>query len=330
MTLDQGEDRGSFGSRGSSHLDALRDSAPAKINLTLEVKGKRADGYHELESLVLFADFGDELEYRPAADFSLTVDGPFSDGLAGGDNLVQRAASAYAERYGQRLSGRFRLRKQLPVAAGLGGGSSDAAATLRILRKLHGVPGDLTALVPLARDLGADIPCCLHARAAIMTGIGETLHPLPASERIPALLVNAMRPLATADVFRELVGTRGVTMSLATFNAADDTMTWLAIGNVEGVLLRADPRSSRPMESILMRAGVVGLDLPRLQASVTTISAGDLVVLATDGIRRSFVDLIYPADQPQALAERVLRFHAKGTDDALVLVARYRGSEGPP
>jgi 4-diphosphocytidyl-2-C-methyl-D-erythritol kinase len=204
MTLDQGEDRGSFGSRGSSHLDALRDSAPAKINLTLEVKGKRADGYHELESLVLFADFGDELEYRPAADFSLTVDGPFSEGLAGGDNLVQRAASAYAERYGQRLSGRFRLRKQLPVAAGLGGGSSDAAATLRILRKLHGVPGDLTALVPLARDLGADIPCCLHARAAIMTGIGETLHPLPASERIPALLVNPMRPLATADVFREL------------------------------------------------------------------------------------------------------------------------------
>ncbi len=204
MTLDQGEGRGSFGSRLSPHLDALRDRAPAKINLTLEIKGKRSDGYHELESLVLFADFGDELEFRPAPDFSLSVDGPFSDGLAGGDNLVRRAASAYAERYGLSLSGNFRLRKQLPVAAGLGGGSSDAAAALRILRKLHGQPGDLTALVPLARDLGADVPCCLHARAAIMTGIGEILHPLPASERIPALLVNPMRPLATGDVFREL------------------------------------------------------------------------------------------------------------------------------
>jgi len=129
---------------------------------------------------------------------------------------------------------------------------------------------------------------------------------------------------------RELVGTRGVTMSLAAFNATDDTMTWLAIGNVEGVLLRANPRRSRPRETILMRAGVVGLDLPRLQASVTTISPGDVVVLATDGVRRDFVDVLHPADQPQALADRVLRFHAKGTDDALVLVARYRGSEGPP
>lgn len=129
---------------------------------------------------------------------------------------------------------------------------------------------------------------------------------------------------------RELAGTRGVTMSLAAFNASDDTMTWLAIGNVEGVLLRADPRSRRPMETILMRAGVVGLDLPRLQASVTAISPGDIVVLATDGIHRDFVQVIHPADQPQALAERVLRFHAKGTDDALVLAARYRGSEGLP
>jgi negative regulator of sigma-B (phosphoserine phosphatase) len=119
-------------------------------------------------------------------------------------------------------------------------------------------------------------------------------------------------------------------MSLAAFNASDDTMTWLAIGNVEGVLLRADPRGRRPMETILMRAGVVGLDLPRLQASVTALSPGDIVVLATDGIHRDFVQAINPADQPQALAERVLRFHAKGTDDALVLAAKYRGSEGPP
>jgi negative regulator of sigma-B (phosphoserine phosphatase) len=169
--------------------------------------------------------------------------------------------------------------------------------------------------------------------AAAVDGLGHGAEAAAAARRAVAVLAAGADESVISMVrrcHRELVGTRGATMSLAAFNAADDTMTWLAIGNVEGVLLRADPRSSRPMESILMRAGVVGLDLPRLQASVTTISPGDIVVLATDGIRRDFVDLIYPADQPQALAERVLRFHAKGTDDALVLVARYRGSEGPP
>lgn len=168
--------------------------------------------------------------------------------------------------------------------------------------------------------------------AAAVDGLGHGAEAASAARRAVAALAAGSDESVISLVrrcHRELIGTRGVTMSLAAFNAADETMTWLAIGNVEGVLLRADPRSSRPMESILMRAGVVGLDLPRLQAAVTTVSPGDMVVLATDGIRRDFVNLICAADQPQALAERVLRFHAKGTDDALVLVARYRGSEGP-
>jgi negative regulator of sigma-B (phosphoserine phosphatase) len=169
--------------------------------------------------------------------------------------------------------------------------------------------------------------------AGAVDGLGHGAEAATAARRAVATLAAGCDDTVMALVrrcHRELAGTRGVTMSLAAFNATDDTMTWLAIGNVEGVLLRANPRRGRPRETILMRAGVVGLDLPRLQASVTTISAGDVVVLATDGVRRDFVEVLHPADQPQALAERVLRFHAKGTDDALVLVARYRGSEGPP
>ena len=178
--------------------------APAKVNLTLEIKGKREDGYHELESLVLFADFGDQLSYSPADRFSLAVSGPFSDALASGSNLVEKTAHAYAEAFRTSRAAAFQLVKHLPVAAGLGGGSADAAAALRLLRDANGVPEDLSELIPLAREIGADVPCCLTSRGAIMTGVGEKLHMLSPIPPIPALLVNPMRPLATRDVFRAL------------------------------------------------------------------------------------------------------------------------------
>lgn len=184
--------------------DALVESAPAKVNLTLEIKGKRTDGYHELESLVLFADFGDRLEYRPNAPFSLSLTGPFAGGLEAGGNLVERAAAAFAQHFNAGQRGAFQLTKQLPIAAGLGGGSSDAAAALRLLRRAHGLPGKLTDLLPLARDLGADVSCCLFSRGALMCGFGERLQPLAPIAPIPALLVNPMRPLATGEVFRAL------------------------------------------------------------------------------------------------------------------------------
>jgi len=181
------------------------DRAPAKVNLTLEIKGRRPDGYHELESLVLFADFGDRVQFRPAADFSLAIEGPFADSLAGEEpNLVISAARAFAATFAPDLCGAFDLTKELPVAAGLGGGSADAAAALRILKEAAGTPEDLAALVPLASSLGADIPCCLYARAALMTGIGEVLHPLPAIDPVPAVLVNPRLPLSTGAVFRTL------------------------------------------------------------------------------------------------------------------------------
>ena len=180
----------------------LAELARAKVNLTLEIKGKRPDGYHELESLVLFADFGDLVDYRPGGAFSLSVTGPFAAALQG-DNLLERAARIYAELTGSDPGGAFSLAKHIPVAAGLGGGSADAAAALRILAA-QGKPVERPALLAAARRIGADVPCCLSASAAIMTGIGDKLQLLAAVAPVPAVLVNPMMPLSTSDVFSEL------------------------------------------------------------------------------------------------------------------------------
>ena len=180
----------------------LSELARAKVNLTLEIKGKRADGYHELESLVLFADFGDVVEYRPDAAFSLCVTGPFAPAIQG-NNLLEQAARAYAELSGSVPSGAFRLAKHIPVAAGLGGGSADAAATLRLLAAWD-KPIEHPALLAVAARIGADVPCCLSSTTAIMTGIGDNVHLIAPVQPVPAVLVNPMMPLSTSDVFREL------------------------------------------------------------------------------------------------------------------------------
>jgi 4-diphosphocytidyl-2-C-methyl-D-erythritol kinase len=198
--------QGAAGDSPPPLADPLRSAfAAAKVNLTLEVKGKRSDSYHELVGLVCFADFGDTLEFRPGDQpFSLSVEGSFADALTGGVNLVERAASAFASAFGVPASDSFRLVKRIPVAAGLGGGSADAAAALRLLAEHHGEPGELAELIPLARSLGADVPCCLFSRAALMSGVGDRLQLLPAVEPIPALLLNPMLPLATREVFGAL------------------------------------------------------------------------------------------------------------------------------
>lgn len=119
-------------------------------------------------------------------------------------------------------------------------------------------------------------------------------------------------------------GTRGVVLSVASFNATEDTMSWLGIGNVEGVLLRADQASVPSRETILLRGGVVGYELPPLHASVLSVGPGDTLIFATDGIRPGFIGGLKPNESPQGLADQILGQHAKGTDDGLVLVARYR------
>jgi 4-diphosphocytidyl-2-C-methyl-D-erythritol kinase len=186
---------------GGGAVSTMHDVACAKVNLTLEILGRRPDGYHQLESLAAFTRFGDGLEYDAAKPFSLDVSGPFASVIEGG-NLIAKAAALYADPADP--SGAFRLDKQIPVAAGLGGGSADAAAALRLLAGLPPDARGRSALLPLAAKLGADVPVCLFSKPAIMTGIGENLRFLTAFPAIPILLVNPRRPLSTAAVFREL------------------------------------------------------------------------------------------------------------------------------
>ena len=154
----------------------LRVSAPAKINLYLHVLGRRPAGYHELDSLVVFADIGDTVTARRADGLTLALEGPFAEALCGAaDNLVLRAARLLADRAGVAPRAALSLRKNLPVASGIGGGSSDAAATLRALTRLWRLSLDEAELAAIAGALGADVPVCLYRRSAWLGGIGERL-----------------------------------------------------------------------------------------------------------------------------------------------------------
>ncbi|HET7410564.1 MAG TPA: 4-(cytidine 5'-diphospho)-2-C-methyl-D-erythritol kinase [Paracoccaceae bacterium] len=176
--------------------------APAKVNLTLHLCGRRADGYHLLDSLVVFPEIGDRIEAHAAPGLSLEVSGPFAEGLsAGPDNLVLRAAAALAARHGVRQGAALHLVKNLPVASGIGGGSSDAAAALELLSRLWDVP------VPdeLALSLGADVPVCRAAPAPVrMQGIGDRLMPAPPLPGFWSVLVNPRVAVPTAAVFAGL------------------------------------------------------------------------------------------------------------------------------
>jgi 4-diphosphocytidyl-2-C-methyl-D-erythritol kinase len=183
-------------------LQTLTERAPAKINLTLHVTGRRGDGWHTLESLAALSRGGDTLSLTEGEPLSLSVEGPGA--AAAGtveDNLVLRAARHFAERYPDARLGSFRLIKRLPVAAGLGGGSSDAAAALRLLARANAVALDDTGLMEAARATGADVPVCLTGRARMMRGVGDELGPWLALPPLIGLLVNPGEPVATKDVF---------------------------------------------------------------------------------------------------------------------------------
>lgn len=178
------------------------EPAPAKINLALHVLGRRADGYHELDSIVGFADVGDRLSFAPAARLELIVEGPFAAGLpAGEDNLAMRAARALGE---DTVPARIVLRKELPISSGMGGGSSDAAAVLRGLPRLSGRVVAPERLRKLALSLGADVPACLHGRACRMRGAGEHVEDVGQAGPWHVLLANPGIALSTAAVFGAL------------------------------------------------------------------------------------------------------------------------------
>ena len=189
---------------------AVTAFAPAKGNLYLHVTGRRDDGYHLLDSLVAFVDIGDRLRAEPAASLSLAVDGPEAADLAavGDNNLVLRAARLLADRAGITVGAALHLHKHLPVAAGIGGGSSDAAAALLALRQLWRLPLDDNTLCALGARLGADVPACLYRRAAWVGGIGERLEPAEPLPEAGILLVNPRRALPTAAVFATVASAR--------------------------------------------------------------------------------------------------------------------------
>lgn len=211
--------------------NSVTETAAAKINLYLHVLGKRGDGYHELQSLVAFAHNGDQVTAAEADTWSLNIGGRFAGPLAGEsieDNLVLRAARRLMANDGRKAA--LTLTKNLPVASGIGGGSADAAATLRCLQRLFGVGfGDPAAWA----DLGADIPVCLLNRPALVEGMGEKLTPLDAMPVLPAVLVNPGIPSGTGAVFKALAGRYGEESSAPLPGPADrqdagTAAAWLA------------------------------------------------------------------------------------------------------
>ena len=242
---------------------ALSITAPAKINLTLRVTGRRADGYHLLDSLVVFTELGDELSVRaPVADeaaLSLAVDGPIAAPLNGeADNLVLRAARRLAEDAQIVPQVAFTLTKRLPVASGIGGGSADAAAALHLLNGLWGLKRSLGALQALALPLGADIPVCLLKRPAMMRGIGETLLPLDRLPDFALLLVNPGAALSTAEIFAARQGTFTTpTPPPSSYPARDALIDWLSqeSNDLEEPARRLCPAVGEVLEALGRTAG---------------------------------------------------------------------------
>ena len=185
-------------------MGALVEDARAKVNLTLRVVGRRVDGYHDLESLVAFADCADHLSLALGPELHLVTTGPLAQACGEtSDNLVFKAAKLLGEQVPELKRGEFVLDKVLPVAAGIGGGSADAAAALRLLARANNLAVDDPRLIEVAELTGADVPVCLNSRACVMTGVGETLLPL-ALPVMPCVMVNPRVPVATKDVFGAL------------------------------------------------------------------------------------------------------------------------------
>lgn len=182
---------------------ALREFAPAKVNLTLRVGPVQADGYHPVDSLVVFADWGDEIEVSEGEAISLTLAGPGATGLQDEPkNLVLKAAFALRAAVDRpELSASLTLHKHLPIASGLGGGSADAAAALRALARFWDLDLSMKQLAEIGSVVGSDVPACVHSRPLLMRGRGERLSPLIAWPRLHAVIANPGRPVSTKDVF---------------------------------------------------------------------------------------------------------------------------------
>lgn len=183
--------------------------APAKINLFLHITNRLSNGYHTLDSLVAFADIGDIINIESAPSFSFHTKGPFADqfkntessGFLDSENLIVKAARFLSQTVDHPLNVKITLTKNLPLSAGLGGGSSDAAATIWGLQELWGLKHNTDYITPLMTKIGADVPVCFNCRPTIMRGIGDVLLPAPYMPEIPILIINPLVSCATQDVF---------------------------------------------------------------------------------------------------------------------------------
>jgi 4-diphosphocytidyl-2-C-methyl-D-erythritol kinase len=260
--------------------------APAKINLTLRIFGRRADGFHELESLVAFAPFGDRLTLWPDGSLDLKASGPMAAGAGPlADNLVLRAARALAERIEGLTLGRFVLLKRLPSGAGLGGGSADAAAALRLIAKANGLGLDDRRIHEAARATGADIPVCLDPRPRAMRGIGEILSPPMVLPKLGILIVHPGLALPTGPVFKALGLAPGEQLMArspppamaypSTFVQAEEggqaanrnaLLTWLASerNDLEKAAISIAPQIADVLRAV---AGLAGCRLARMSGS---------------------------------------------------------------
>jgi 4-diphosphocytidyl-2-C-methyl-D-erythritol kinase len=250
------------------------EAAPAKINLTLRVLGRRADGYHDIESLVVFAGVGDALAFTPGRKLDFAVRGPTA--AASGDvadNLVLTAARAAAERIEGLKLGRFVLSKRLPVAAGLGGGSADAAAALRLIARVNRLKFDDDRLMQAARVTGADVPVCVDPRPRVMRGIGETLSAPLDLPPLSAVLVNPGVRVATKDVFAALkAGAVGAGQGIDESKLPHDRNGLVTLLGTHGNDLEAPAMSLQPAIGRVLAAlrALSGCALARMSGSGAT------------------------------------------------------------
>lgn len=264
-------------------MPALVEEGRAKVNLSLRVVGRRADGYHDLESVVAFADCADRLTLDPGDELRLATTGPLAAACGEtSDNLVFKAAKLLADAVPDLKLGAFALDKVLPVAAGIGGGSADAAAALRLLARLNNLSLDDPRLQEVALATGADVPVCLLSRACDMTGVGEQLLPL-ALPSMPCVMVNPRVPVATKDVFRELglrngellVGASDVLEAAAWPDEGGSISDWVEVldtvaNDLEAPAMRIEPVIGKVLGALRVSAGV---KLARMSGSGATCFA---------------------------------------------------------
>lgn len=264
-------------------MPALVEEGRAKVNLSLRVVGRRADGYHELESVVAFSDCADRLTLEPGPELKLSTTGPLAAACGEtSDNLVFKAAKLLADTVPNLKLGAFALDKVLPVAAGIGGGSADAAAALRLLARLNNLSLDDPRLQEVALATGADVPVCLLSRACDMTGLGEQLLPL-ALPSMPCVMVNPRVPVATKDVFQALglrngellIGATSVLNAPAWPEEGASIADWIGVletvaNDLEAPAMRIEPVIGDVLEALRASAGV---KLARMSGSGATCFA---------------------------------------------------------